>query len=171
MTNVIRPFLERWRLCAVLVAAAMLATAHAFETFGGYAPCMLCLRQREVYWAVLGLGLAFMVLVRTPGGPRWRAATCWVLALAFAVSCAVAVYHAGAEWKFWPGPQTCSGVAGKVSLADMKALLNGATFKPPSCENAAWRMAGLSMAGWNALLSLGLAGMSVLAALREQAKR
>jgi disulfide bond formation protein DsbB len=170
MTNVLRPFLDRWRLCAVLVAAAMLATAHAFETFGGYAPCQLCLRQREVYWAILALGLAFMVLVRTPGGPRWRAATCWVLALAFAVSCGVAVYHAGAEWKFWPGPQTCSGT-GKVNLDDMKALLDGATFKPPSCEDAAWRMAGLSMAGWNALASLVLAALSVLAALREHGKR
>ena len=170
MTNVLRPFLDRWRLCAVLVAAAMLATAHAFETFGGYAPCMLCLRQREVYWAILTLGLIFMVVVRTPGGPRWRAATCWVLALGFAVSCGVAVYHAGAEWKFWPGPQTCSG-AGRVTLEDMQALLDGAKYKPPSCEEAAWTMAGLSMAGWNALASLGLAGLSVLAAIREHGKR
>jgi len=171
MTNVLRPFLDRWRLCAVLVAAAMLATAHAFETFGGYAPCMLCLRQREVYWAILALGLVFMVLVRTPGGPRWRAATCWVLALGFAVSCGVAVYHAGAEWKFWPGPQSCSGGGSKVNMADIKAMLDGATFKPPSCENAAWRMAGLSMAGWNALVSLGLVGLSALAAVREYGKR
>lgn len=171
MTNVLRPFLDRWRLCAVLVAAAMLATAHAFETFGGYAPCMLCLRQREVYWAILALGLIFMVLVRTPGGPRWRAATCWVLALGFAISCGVAVYHTGAEWKFWPGPQSCSGGGSKVNMADIQAMLDGATFKPPSCENAAWRMAGLSMAGWNALVSLGLVGLSALAALREHGKR
>ena len=170
MTNLLRPFLDRWRLCAVLVAAGMLATAHAFETFGGYAPCMLCLRQREVYWVILGAGLIFMVLVRTPGGPRWRAATNWVLALAFAVSCAIAVYHAGAEWKFWPGPQTCSGVA-KVKMSDMQALLDGATFKPPSCEDAAWRLFGLSMAGYNALISLGLTALSVLAAVREHAKR
>src|SRR6185436_19055331 len=156
MPTVLRPFLDRWRLCAVLAAAAMLATAHAFETFGGYARCMLCLRQREVYWVVLALGLGFMIVVRMPGGPRWRAATCWVLALAFAVSCGVAVYHAGAEWKFWPGPQTCSG-ASTVSAADMKAFLDPATrYKPPSCEEAAWRMLGLSMAGWNALISLGL---------------
>ena len=83
MTDALRPFLDRWRLCAVLAAAAMLAIAHAFETFGGYAPCTLCLRQREVYWVILGAGLAFMVLVRTPGGPRWRQATCWILGLAF----------------------------------------------------------------------------------------
>ncbi|MBU1375467.1 MAG: disulfide bond formation protein B [Alphaproteobacteria bacterium] len=167
----LKPFLDRWRLCAVLVAAAMLATAHAFETFGGYAPCTLCLRQREVYWAILGVGLAFMVVVRMPGGPRWREATCWVLALGFAVSCAVAVYHAGAEWKFWPGPQACASGGGGVNAADLSAFLEGAKVKPPACDEAAWVFAGLSMASWNALISLGLTGLSGLAALRERAKQ
>ena len=65
----LKPFLDRWRLCAVLVAAGMLATAHAFETFGGYAPCTLCLRQREVYWAILGglLGYAIGVYLEPLG--------------------------------------------------------------------------------------------------------
>lgn len=167
----LKPFLDRWRLCAVLIAAGMLATAHAFETFGGYAPCTLCLRQREVYWTILGLGAAFMVLVRMPGGPRWREATCWVLGLAFAVSCGLAIYHAGAEWKFWPGPQACASASGGVNAADLSAFLEGEKVRPPSCDEAAWVFAGLSMAGWNALISLGLVAMSVLAALRERAKR
>ncbi len=167
----LRPFLDRWRLCAVLIAATMLATAHAFETFGGYAPCTLCLRQREVYWAILVGGLAFMVLVRTPGGPRWREATCWVLGTAFLVGCAVAVYHAGAEWKFWPGPQACASGGGRVNAADMTAFLNGAKVRPPACDEAAWVFAGLSMAGWNALVSLGCAGLSAIAAGRERSKR
>ena len=156
---------------AVLVSVTMLATAHAFETFGGYAPCMLCLKQREAYWAILGVGLAFMVLVRLPGGPRWRMLTCVILGLGFAGSCVLATYHAGAEWKFWPGPQTCSGGASRVSVADMQAFLDGAKFKPPSCENAAWRLFGISMAGYNALISLALTGLSALAALREYGKR
>lgn len=170
--NALRPFLDRWRLCALAAAAAMLAIAHAFETFGGYAPCTLCLRQREVYWTILGLSAAFMIMVRTPGGPRWRALTCWVLGLAFLVGCGVAVYHAGAEWKFWPGPQGCAstGAAG-VSAADMAAFLNGEKVKPPACDEAPWVFAGLSMAGWNAAISLGLAGLSALAALREHGKR
>lgn len=167
----LKPFLDRWRLCAVLVAAAMLATAHAFETFGGYAPCTLCLRQREVYWTILGLGLAFMILIRMPGGPRWREATCWVLGLLFLVGCGLAVYHAGAEWKLWPGPQACaSGGAGGVDPADLAAFLGGEKVRPPACDEAPWVFAGLSMAGWNALISLGLAGLSVVAALRERTK-
>lgn len=171
MTNALRPFLDRWRLCAVLVAAAMLATAHAFETFGGYAPCTLCLRQREVYWVILGLGLVFMVAVRMPGGPRWRAATCWVLGLGFLVSFGVAVYHAGAEWKFWPGPQACASGGAGFSAADMTAFLEGAKVRPPACDEAPWVFAGLSMAGWNAVISLALAGLSALAAIRERGKQ
>ena len=172
MTDALRPFLDRWRLCAVLAAAAMLAIAHAFETFGGYAPCTLCLRQREVYWVILGAGLAFMVLVRTPGGPRWRQATCWILGLAFLGGAAIAVYHAGAEWKWWPGPQACAATgAGHVSAADMQAFLSGEKVRPPACDEAPWVFLGLSMAGWNALASLGLATLSVLAALRERTKR
>jgi disulfide bond formation protein DsbB len=171
MTNALRPFLDRWRLCAVLVAAGMLATAHAFETFGGYAPCTLCLRQREAYWAILGAGVLFMVLVRTPGGPRWRQATCWILGLGFLVGGAIAVYHAGAEWKFWPGPQACASGGAGVSAADLSAFLEGAKVRPPACDEAPWVFAGLSMAGWNALVSFALAALSVMAALRERSKR
>lgn len=167
----LNPLLDRWRLCALLAAAAMLATAHAFETFGGLAPCALCLRQREVYWAVLAIAAVFMVVVRLPGGPRWRAATCWVLALMFLGGAALAAFHAGVEWKFWPGPTTCVGATRSVGAADLQALLNGAKIAPPSCDKAAWVFAGLSMAGWNAVASLILAGLSVLAALREWSKR
>jgi disulfide bond formation protein DsbB len=166
----LRPFLDRWRLCALLASAAMLAIAHAFETFGGLAPCALCLRQREVYWVALVLALAFMVVVRLPGGPRWREVSCWILALVFLGGAGVAAYHAGVEWKFWPGPATCSGGGGAVSVQDLRAMLAGERIAPPSCDKAAWVFAGLSMAGWNAVASLLLSGLSVLAALRERAK-
>ena len=164
------PFLSRWRLCALVVSAAMLAIAHGFQTFGGYQPCTLCLRQREVYWVAGGLALGFMILVRLPGGARWRQLSCLVLGLAFLAGCAIAVYHAGAEWKFWPGPSTCSsaGGSGGVSEAAMEDLLKGAKIRPPACDQAAWVFAGLSMAGWNAVASLGLSGLSLAAALRER---
>lgn len=171
MPALLRPFLDRWRLCALLAAAAMLAVAHAFERFGGYAPCLLCLKQREVYWWAGGVALAFMVVVRLPGGPRWRELTCWVLGLVFLVGMGIAIYHAGAEWKFWPGPQACAATSRGVSAADLAAFLNNTTkLRPPSCETPAWVFAGLSMAGWNAVASLILVVGSVLAALRERSK-
>ncbi len=149
----------------------MLSIAHAFQTFGGLAPCTLCLRQREVYWLALTLGLAFMVVVRLPGGPRWREATCWILGLVFLVGAGLAIYHAGAELKYWPGPTTCASVGGGVSAEAMGKLLQGAPLAAPRCDEAAWVFAGLSMAGWNAVISLVLAALSVLAALRERSKR
>jgi disulfide bond formation protein DsbB len=172
MTRPLRPFLDSWRLCALLASAAMLAAAHAFETFGKLAPCTLCLRQREVYWVAGALALGFMVLVRVPGGPRWREATCWALGLVFLAGAGVAAYHAGAEWKFWPGPSACASAgASSVDAAAISDLLAGAKIKPPACDKAVWVFLGLSMAGWNALISLALALLSAAAAVRERSKR
>jgi disulfide bond formation protein DsbB len=169
MSALLRPLLDRWRFAALLISAAMLATAHAFQTFGGLAPCELCLKQRTVYWVAGGIAAAAMILVRLPGGARWREATCWLLALTFLASVGVAGYHAGAEWKFWPGPQSCSG-GGAVTMASLKDLLNGGGVKMPACDRPAWVFLGVSMAGWNALASVAFTALSVAAALRERSK-
>ena len=169
MQTLLRPVLDRWRFFALLASAAMLAIAHAFQTFGGLAPCELCLKQRTVYWVAGGIAAVAMVAVRTPGGPRFREASCWLLAVVFLVGAGVASYHAGAEWKFWPGPQECSG-GGSVSIAALKDLLNGAGMKMPACDRPAWVFAGLSMAGWNAVASVILVALSIAAAIRERRK-
>src|SRR3990167_9696153 len=114
--------LRNWPLVAALASALMLAIAHAFETFGGLAPCTLCLRAREVYWVAAGVALAGMLVVRMRDGARFRTAFNALLGLIFAVGLGVAVYHAGAEWKFWPGPTACASVGGGVSAGDMAAL-------------------------------------------------
>lgn len=172
MTGLLTPILARWRLAALTASAAMLAIAHAFQTFGGLAPCTLCLRQREVYWVAAGVALAGYLIVRLPKGERWKAAFNGLLALIFAVGVGVAVYHAGAEWKWWPGPTACaSGGPGGVSVGDLQALLDGAKFKPPACDEAPWVFLGLSMAGWNAAISLVLAGLSLMAVRHERTPR
>lgn len=156
---------ERWPIFAAIAAIAMLASAHAFERFAHLPPCALCLRQREVYWGVLALAaaaLAARLIVKSH--PVARAFDV-LLGLAFLTGFVVAVYHAGAEWKFWPGPQTCSGTPGGVLAAggDLLAALSRPTVVVP-CDEAPWRMLGLSMAGWNALVSAGLAVLSFCAA-------
>jgi disulfide bond formation protein DsbB len=108
-----------------------------------------------------------MFLVRIPGGGRWRAASDAALALIFAAGVALAVYHAGAEWKWWPGPTACSSTGGGVDAGQMADLLGGAKIKPPACDTAAWVFLGLSMAGWNALISLKLTILSLLAMRHE----
>ena len=70
----LRPILDRWRLFALLASVAMLATAHAFETFGGLAPCELCLKQRTVYW-VAGEFAAMSRAIATASRPVLAFAT------------------------------------------------------------------------------------------------
>jgi disulfide bond formation protein DsbB len=151
-----------WPLLAALVSAAMLATAHGFETFGGYAPCLLCLRQREVYWAAIAVGLLGFAAaaVRPTFG---RVASILLLGL-FAAGTLVAGFHAGVEWKWWPGPTSCAGPTGAIAADALADLLAGAKMRPPACDVAAWRMFGLSMAGYNALASAVLTVVSACAA-------
>ncbi|WP_367272018.1 disulfide bond formation protein B [uncultured Caulobacter sp.] len=156
-----------WPLVALLSSALMLAIAHAFETFGGLAPCHLCLKAREIYWIAGTVGLIGVVLRRTPYWSRLRQPVNLLLGAIFLYGVGLAVYHAGAEWKFWPGPQSCSGV-GSASVANLEAMLKGsAKLKAPACDKPAWVFLGLSMAGWNALVSLKLTVWSVLSGLRK----
>lgn len=166
MGKLLDPVLARWPLVALIASAAMLATAHAFERLG-YAPCVLCLRQREVYWTAGATALAAFVLLMLLRRPRWGAAANLVLGLIFLVGVGVAAFHAGVEWKWWPGPEACaSGGAASVTAADMDDFLAGKPVQLPACDEAAWVFLGLSMAGWNALASLALAVLSFVAARR-----
>ena len=152
---------RRYLVLAAIASAAMLAAAHIFQRMG-YAPCLLCLRQREVYWiALAAAGLGLLVLHRREAGaadtlPR-------LLALAFLIGAAVAAYHAGAEWKWWPAPSACVG-GGPATPADLEALLRGEAGPIVRCDEAAWRLLGLSMAGWNVLVSLALAALGFIVA-------
>src|SRR3569623_954517 len=123
----------------------MLAIAHAFQTFGGLSPCTLCFKQREVYWAAGFLAAAGVVVGNIPAGKRFVVFVDLILAAIFLYGVYLAVYHAGAEWKFWPGPAACASGGGHVSAADLAAVLGKNNIKPPACDQAAWVFAGLSM--------------------------
>jgi disulfide bond formation protein DsbB len=144
-----------WPALAALASVFMLATAHGFETFGGYPPCELCLKQREVYWLILWSGVGLTAATRLR--PYMLRAACVLLAVLFLAECALAAYHAGVEWKWWPGPTSCTGAGARmVTAADMSSLLSGKPQHIIQCDVAAWRIIGLSMAGWNALAALTL---------------
>jgi len=159
---------DHWPLLALLACVFMLGTAHAFETFGKLAPCLLCLKQREVYWVTGTVALVGVVLSRTAWAQRVRQPLILLLALGFLYGAGLATYHAGAEWKWWPGPAACAA-GGAASASDLVALLKGAKIAAPSCDKAVWVFLGLSMAGWNAVISLGLAIASAYAGLRRKA--
>jgi disulfide bond formation protein DsbB len=159
--------LRRWLWVALLSSALMLAIAHAFETFGGLAPCLLCLQQRDVYWTAMGVAAVGIALGFTPLNDRFERLFAAGLAVIFLVGMGISIRHAGAEWGWWPGPAACAANRTSVTAADMAKLLSGARLNMPSCEDAAWRdpVVHLSMAGWNALISLKLAFWSAVAAM------
>jgi disulfide bond formation protein DsbB len=87
-----------------------------------------------------------------------------LLGLIFLGEAALAAYHAGVEWRWWPGPASCTGGHGVVKPSDMLALLKGGRVTVVQCDQAAWRLLGLSMAGWNAAVALVLALASLFVA-------
>lgn len=158
---------DQWPVLAFVACAFMLGSAHAFETFGKLAPCLLCLKQREVYWVTGAVALAAVVLSRTAWAARVRKPLLVLLGVGFVYGAGLATYHAGAEWKWWPGPAACGG-GGVAAADDLVAMLKGAKIAAPACDKAVWVFLGLSMAGWNALISLGLGVASFAAALRKK---
>ena len=160
--KLVKPVLRHWPWVAMLSSLLMLAIAHGFETFLRLAPCELCLKARGVYWVAAGVAAVLALARLTPMKPP--RATNLLLALVFLGGTGLAAYHAGVEWHFWPGPKSCTGGNVQVSLADMTRLLNHGPIGAPACDKAAWRWLGLSMAGWNVLVSLKLTVLSVLAA-------
>lgn len=161
----IDPFLQTWRwpLIALGVSLAMLGAAHAFEAFAYLLPCPLCLRQREVYWAVVAMTVTALLLWQIRQNPRFVLAFNIMLGLVFLTGAVVAAYHAGVEYKYWPAPSGCT-----ANLVDMNAIdLSNLNERQgaPSCTDDPWKgRYGLSMAGWNAVISLGLAALSFRAA-------
>ncbi len=148
------------------VAMATILTAHAFEHFGGYAPCPLCLQERYAYY--FGVPASFVAFFAARANAIGTARILLLLiALGFLVNAGVGVYHAGVEWKWWAGPTTCSGGTaidwGAGGLAEQ--LEHAQLIR---CDEAAWRFLLLSFAGWNAVVS-GL--LALIAACGAAQKR
>lgn len=141
---------------AALVAAGSafaLAAAWYFQLVVGLAPCPLCLEQRIAYYIGVPLGLVALALLMAGRGRAGRGLL-GLLALLMLGNMGLAIFHAGVEWRFWPGPTSCTG-APTVVTGSILSALKGANV--PRCDEAAWRLFGLSMAGWNALIAAGLA--------------
>ena len=137
------------RLLALLVPAALLGGALASQYLGGLHPCEMCYWQRWPHAAAIVLAAAAFLV--PPASPRARFLT-GLAALAIAVSGAIGVFHAGVELKWWEGLTRCA-TGGAMSLDEL--------MKVPlvRCDQVQWSLLGISMAGWNAILSLGSAAL------------
>ena len=149
--------LGRARLLALALPLALLGGAYASQYIGGLYPCEMCWWQRYPHFvAILIAGAA---LLSPLSAPRTRALAL-LAALAIAVSGAIGVMHAGVEYGWWEGLTTCT-TDGATSLEDIMSV------PLVRCDQVQWSLFGISLAGLNALLSLGGAALVAMLALRR----
>ena len=144
-------------LMATLGSVLLLGGAFVFQSLG-YPPCKLCIWQRWPHAIAIALG----VVVLLTGYYKIGA----LMAVSLATTGAIGVYHYGVEQKWWEGPKSCSGGIGDgQSAADLLAhLMESPVIK---CTDIVWQF-GLTMAGWNAVFSFGLALMCVCAVVHRR---
>jgi disulfide bond formation protein DsbB len=138
------------------LAAALLLGAFGFQYIGGLAPCELCLWQRWPHAVLIGTGLgAFLLLRRSDLG--LAAAVMGLAAIVALVSVGLGVMHVGVEQHWWKGPTSCAA----SGITDLSQLALAPVVR---CDAIAWQMFGISMAGYNALISLALAAFAWVSA-------
>jgi disulfide bond formation protein DsbB len=149
------------------LAGATLAGAWYFQLVVGLPPCPLCLQERIPYHVVIPLSLlmAIAALVRAP--PKLLMVGFIAIIVAMLCNAVLGTYHAGVEWHLWAGPTDCTGPltdfsAGGSLLSQLQSV------KIVRCDEAAWRFLGISLAGYNVLISLVLAAIAGLGLLAEK---
>lgn len=152
----------RLGVLAALGSAGLLAAALWFQHVAGMPPCALCIWQRWPHGAAIALG-ALLVLT------GWRLAALGG-AGAMLAGAGIGLYHAGVEQGWWQGPAACSAqdISG-LSTEDLMARIMAAPIV--RCDEIPWELLGISMAGWNALLSLALGGVWIAAAVARHGRR
>ncbi|WP_298494451.1 disulfide bond formation protein B [uncultured Maritimibacter sp.] len=144
-------------LVATLGSAALLGGAFVFQYFG-IAPCKMCYWQRYPHAVAIAVGVLALALKQ-----KWLA---WIGALSALTTGLIGVFHSGVERGLWEGPSSCTGTAGAgMSTTDlMDQIMNAPLIR---CDEIAWQMAGLTMPNLNAIFSIGLAVIWVIAARRK----
>lgn len=147
-----------WILIAAGGSAALMLSALAFQYLGGMAPCKLCIWQRYPHVVAMVIGAIALMLPRLP--------VLLAGAIAAAATAGVGVYHAGVEIGIFEGPDSCT--SGPISNLSAEELLNQIMAAPlVRCDDIPWELFGLSMAGWNAVISAGLCIAWLIAATKR----
>jgi disulfide bond formation protein DsbB len=152
----------------VLVASvAVLGSALAAQYWGGLAPCELCLKERWPWTAAIGIAIVGAMTASRRALPR----VALLLAVVFAIGSALAFYHVGVERHWFAGPEACTASGTPGTLAALREQLLHQL--PVRCDQPAWSLWGISLAGWNLVASLAMTGISlaVLAQLRAERLR
>lgn len=152
---------------AFALGLATILGALGSQYIGGLYPCELCLEQRlAYYWGLPLLGAILILWNRLP-------LTVWYIAMLLATAIFVwgtymGAYHAGVEWGFWPGPTACTGTGVEVNFGQLGDI-NAARVVP--CDKVQWTLFGISLAGYNALISLGIVVLLLVAVVDQWRRR
>jgi disulfide bond formation protein DsbB len=158
--------LDRARLIAILVPAGLLAGAYGSQYLGGLAPCEMCYWQRYAHFAGLAFALLSLAMVRGPDRGR---SLVWLAALGILASGAIGAWHAGVELGILPGVTQCtSSGAGLGGDALLKDIMSRPLIR---CDQVQWEFLAISMAGWNAIISLSAALVVLWLSLRRPRTR
>jgi disulfide bond formation protein DsbB len=156
-------------LAIAIIAAATLAGAWFFQLVLDIRPCPLCLEQRYAYYLAVPLG-ALIALAAARDAPRAVLYAGLAILVAAALGNAwLGAYHAGVEWGLWQGPTDCTGPVGNLGSAG-SLLERLDTVKVVRCDEVQWRFLGLSLAGYNVLISLLMAAIAAWGIRRSQLK-
>lgn len=148
-----------------LVGLVAISGALFFQYGIGLAPCPLCLEQRYAYYVAIPLAAMVMLGVSVGASRKVLILALTAIALVMLWNAGLGVYHAGVEWKWWEGPRDCSGPVN--SLGSARDMLNQLqNTRIVRCDEAAWRFLGLSLAGYNVLISLALAALAAWGVMR-----
>lgn len=150
-------------VAALVLGAGAILGALGSQYLGGLEPCELCLEQRlPYYWGLPVLALILLLWRRVPRVVAVVALA--VVAALFVWGSYLGVYHAGVEWGFWPGPTSCSGIGGSISFEQLGDI-DAARVIP--CDVVQFRFLGISLAGFNALISAAMVVLLGIALLRR----
>jgi disulfide bond formation protein DsbB len=155
---------KAWRTPAIHAAAivaagsaAMIVGAYIFQYLLNIPPCPLCLEQRIPHYVVVPLGLVVAVAA-AKGAPRTAVALgLAALVVTLLTTAGIGLYHSGVEWKWWRGPADCTGEIQSFGAAGANLLKQIQTAAVVRCDEVMWRFLGLSLAGYNTLVSTALA--------------
>ena len=138
------------RFVAVMLPSALLGGALVSQHVGGLFPCEMCLWQR---WPHLGAIIAALLAIALRKNPAMSATFTLLAALALATSGGIGAFHAGVEYGWWQGITSCASTASAAPGQSMLDSIMSATLV--RCDVAPWDLFGISLAGYNAIFSIG----------------
>jgi len=144
--------LSRARLIAILTPSLLLGGALVSQYVGGLYPCEMCMWQRWPHLVAIFFALDAIAL---RSKPALSAIFATLAALTIAVSGAIGAFHAGIEYGWWEGLTACSSTITGATTAEMLDSIMAAPLT--RCDVAPWSLFGISLAGYNAIFSLGAA--------------